>query len=85
MRAVRLGEKNMAITNAARAMPQNTANPSWARMLFPASVSEAKVPARMRPAAPIVGPACCSATAAAWRGSMPALACSRSREIMRML
>jgi hypothetical protein len=36
MSAVRLGEKNMAITNAASAIPQETANPIWDRIVFPA-------------------------------------------------
>jgi hypothetical protein len=31
MSAVRLGEKNMAITNAASAIPQDTAKPIWDR------------------------------------------------------
>jgi hypothetical protein len=50
---VRLGEKNMAMTNAASAIPAATANPSWDRIVFPARVSEAKVPARISPAAAI--------------------------------
>ena len=65
MSVVRLGEKNIAITKAASAIPQDTAKPSWEWIVFPARVSEAKVPARIRPAAPIDGPACWSATAAA--------------------
>lgn len=67
MRAVRLGEKNMAMTNAASAIPQATANPSWARIVLPARLSEPKVPARISPAAAIVGAACRNATLAAWR------------------
>jgi hypothetical protein len=39
MSAVRLGEKNIAMTNAARAMPTATANPTCCRMEFPARVS----------------------------------------------
>ena len=85
MSAVRLGEKNMAITNALSAIPQDTANPIWDRMVFPARVSEANVPTRISPAAPIAGPACRSAMAAACRGSMPSFACSRSRAIIKML
>jgi hypothetical protein len=50
MSVVRLGEKNIAITNAASAIPQDTANPSCDKIVFPARVSEANVPARMRPA-----------------------------------
>jgi len=38
MSAVRLGEKNMATTNAASAIPQDTAKPIWDRMVFPARV-----------------------------------------------
>ena len=66
-------------------MPQETANPIWDRMVFPARVSEANVPARISPAAPMVGPVCPSAIAAACRGSLPSLASSRSRAIIRML
>src|SRR5580693_10753780 len=58
MSAVRLGEKNIAITNAASAIPADTANPSWDRIVFPARVSDANVPARISPAAAIVGAAC---------------------------
>jgi hypothetical protein len=65
MSAVRLGEKNMAMTNAASAIPQDTAKPIWDRMAFPAGVSEANVPARISPAAPMAGPACRNAMAAA--------------------
>jgi hypothetical protein len=49
MSAVRLGEKNMAITNAASAIPQDTANPIWDTMVFPARLSEANVAARISP------------------------------------
>jgi hypothetical protein len=56
MSVVRLGEKNMAITNPASAIPQDTANPSWERIVFLARVSEANVPARISPAAPIGRP-----------------------------
>ena len=85
MSAVRLGEKNIAITNAASAIPQDTANPSWARIVFPARVSEANVPARISPAAAIVGAACRKASAAPLPGGMPFRTCSRSRAIVRML
>src|SRR6185312_7983616 len=63
--AVRLGEKNIAITNAASTMPADTANPTWERIVFPARVSDANVPARISPAAPMVGPDCLMACAAA--------------------
>jgi hypothetical protein len=36
MSAVRLGEKNIVMTNAARAMPTATANPACCGMEFPA-------------------------------------------------
>ena len=42
-RAVRLGEKNIAMTNAARAMPAATANPTCCRIEFPARISDANV------------------------------------------
>jgi hypothetical protein len=55
---VRRGEKNIAITNAARAMPAATANPTCCRIELPARVSDANVPARISPADPIADPAC---------------------------
>src|ERR1700745_1656738 len=54
--AVRLGEKNIAITNAASTMPAETANPTWERIVFPARISDANVPAKISPAPPVVGP-----------------------------
>jgi hypothetical protein len=53
--------------------------------VLPASVSDANVPARISPAAPIAGPVCRSAIAAACRASRPSLASSRSRAIIKML
>jgi hypothetical protein len=44
------------MTNAARAMPDATANPTCCRIEFPARVSDANVPARISPADPIAGP-----------------------------
>src|ERR1700761_6887783 len=85
MRAVRLGEKNIDMTNAASAMPQGKATPICWRIEFPARVSDANVPARIRPAAAIVGPDCRMAWAAASCGVMPDRASSRNRAIMRML
>jgi hypothetical protein len=37
MSAVRLGEKNIDMTNAASTMRQETAKPTWVRMLLPAT------------------------------------------------
>ena len=50
------GQKNVAMTNAARAMPAATANPICCRIEFPARTSEANVPDRISPADPIAGP-----------------------------
>ena len=52
---------------------------------LPASIKDPKVAVRIRPAAATVGPAYCTAIAAASRGLRPARASSRSRAIMRML
>lgn len=53
---MRLGEKNIAMTNAASAMPAATANPICCRIEFPARTSDANVPDRIGPADPIAGP-----------------------------
>src|ERR1700677_4125080 len=45
IRAVRAGVKNIAMTNAATAMPTEMANPIWLRVDWPASVRDAKDPA----------------------------------------
>ena len=83
--AVSAGVKNIAITNAAMKMPKESAKPIDISRLLPPSISEAKVPARITPAAAMVGPACLNASAAAGRGSRPSRASSRSRAIIRML
>jgi hypothetical protein len=77
--------KNKAMTKAAIAMPKEIAKPIWVSVELPASVRDAKVAVRMRPAAATVGPACRTAIAAASRGLRPARASSLSRAIMRML
>ncbi len=63
--------KNIAITNAAMRMPNERAKPIDSKKALPPSISEAKVPARITPAAAIVGPACLTASAAAACGSLP--------------
>jgi hypothetical protein len=75
----------MAITKAAMAMPTEMANPIWLSVVPPARMSDAKVPARMRPAEAIVGPAWRTAIAAALRGSRPSRASSLSRDTIKML
>ncbi len=67
------------------AIPKAIAKPISIRSELPASVREANEPARITPAAPIVGALCLIAVASAARGSFPALASSRSRDIIRML
>ena len=66
-------------------MPKESAKPIEMSRQLPPSISEAKVPARITPAAAMVGPACLTACAAAVRGSLPSRASSRSRAIIRML
>ena len=66
-------------------MPNDRAKPIEVKKLLPASISDANVPARITPAAAMVGPACLIASAAASRGSRPSRASSRSRAIIRML
>ena len=71
MSAVSDGVKNIAITKADTKMPNEMEKPIATSRALPPSISEAKVPARIRPAAATVGPACLSASAAASRGDSP--------------
>ena len=68
MSAVSAGVRKRAITNAAMAMPIENAKPNDLKNVPSANISEAKVPARIKPAAATVGPACSIALAAAGRG-----------------
>ncbi len=77
--------KNIDITKAAIRMPTESAKPIDTISVLPPSISEPNVPARMTPAAAIVGPACLTASAAASCGLRPSRASSRSRAIIRML
>ena len=85
MRAVTLGVKNSAMTNAAMMMPNEMANPISVINRLPASIIEANVPARIAPADAIVGPENRIAARAACRGSSPRIASSRRRATIRML
>ncbi len=73
------------MTNADTTMPKDSANPICDRVELPASISVAKVPARITPAAAIVGPEWRIAVPAASCGPRPSRASSRSRETIRML
>ncbi len=77
--------KNIEVTKAETMMPKDSAKPIEDSRLLPASIREPKVPARMTPAAAMVGPACLTASAAASRLSSPSRASSRSRATIRML
>ena len=77
--------KNIDITNAAMRMPNDSAKPIETISELPPSISDANVPARITPAAAMVGPPCLTASAAASRGDLPSRASSRSRAIIRML
>src|ERR1700722_18712333 len=83
--AVTEGVRNIAITNAAIAMPHEIAKPICSNVEPPARISEAKVPARIRPAEAIVGPAGFGPPAAASLGVLPSVASSRRRDTIRML